>query len=291
MHYRKNKGKMFIRAALMSSVSQRDSITRTRRKGRGPGQVIHCISYNFTKDLVGIRIGPFLLLFLLISGVLTGFPGEPGVGNPKKVTGGNGGGEAADLSDVVVANGMHQNQLRAVAGVSGAIDHLPFESDSVDCVIAIEVMEHVRRPADAFASVYRALKPGGSFILTTPNPLSYALWIEEGRFKGLLAGMGSMLRGRVPAKQSEVREIDGVLERYLTPEQLVDFGRAAGFSKVRHRSVGIGLAPMPYYRAENRRWPLSFVRAYERFGSRAERLLVYPGWLPWGKVQRVTCIK
>ena len=200
-------------------------------------------------------------------------------------------GVVVDLSDVVVANGMNQNQLRAVAGVSGAIDHLPFESDSVDCVIAIEVMEHVRRPADAFASAYRVLKPGGSFILTTPNPLSYALWIEEGRFKGLLDGMGSMLRGKVPAKQSEVREVDGGLERYLTPEQLVHFGRDAGFGEIRHRSVGIGLAPMLYYRAENRRWPLSFVRAYERFASRAERVLVYPGWLPWGKVQRVTCVK
>lgn len=200
-------------------------------------------------------------------------------------------GVVADLSDVVVATGMKRHQFRMVTGISASLDHLPFRSNSVDCVIAIEVMEHVRQPAGAFANVWRVLKPGGSFILTTPNPVSYALWLEEGKLGGLFAGIGSMLRGRVPAAQSEEREVDGVLERYLTPEQLVDFGRAAGFSKIRHRSVGIGLAPMPYYRAENRRWPLSFVKAYGRFASWAERVFVYPGWLPWGKVQRVTCIK
>jgi ubiquinone/menaquinone biosynthesis C-methylase UbiE len=200
-------------------------------------------------------------------------------------------GVVVDLSDVVVANGMKRNQPRAVTGISGAIDHLPFQSNSVDCVIAIEVMEHVLRPADAFASVCRVLKPGGSFVLTTPNPVSYALWFEEGKLGGLFAGVGSILKGRVPDKQREVREVDGVLERYLTPAKILSLARAAGFRTVSHRSVGIGLAPMPYYRAENRRWSLSFVKRYERFASRVERALVCPAWLPWGKVQRVTCIK
>jgi SAM-dependent methyltransferase len=200
-------------------------------------------------------------------------------------------GVVIDLSDVVVASGMQQNRFRGVVGISGAIDHLPLRSRSVDCVIAIEVMEHVRQPADAFASVCRVLKPGGSFILTTPNPLSYALWFEEGRTKGLLAGVGATLTGRVPTKQREIREVDGVLERYLTPAQIVRLARAAGFGRVSHRSVGIGLAPMPYYRAENRRWPLPLVRGYERLASRVERALVCPAWLPWGRVQRVTCVK
>jgi SAM-dependent methyltransferase len=200
-------------------------------------------------------------------------------------------GVVLDLSDVVVGDGMKRNRFQAVTGVSGAVDHLQFQSDSADCVIAIEVMEHVRNPTGCFASVCRVLKPGGSFVLTTPNPVSYAMWFEEGRFGGLFAGLGAAMKGKVPDKQAEVREVDGVLERYLTPAQIVSLGRAAGFSRVSHKSVGIGLAPMPYYFAENRQWPLSLVKAYRSVATAMERGLVCPRWLPWGKVQRVTCIK
>ena len=196
-----------------------------------------------------------------------------------------------DLSDVIVHSGMQRNRLEAGTGVSASLEHLPLRPDSVDVVVSIEVMEHVHNPAEVFASVWRALKPGGSFILTTPNPASYALWFEEGKFPGLWAGIRSAVRGRVPEQQSEVRMVRGVLERYLTPRELVDMGRAAGFGRVKHRSVGIGLAPMPYYLAEYRRWPLWALGHYSRVAIPLERWLVCPPWLPWGKVQRVTCIK
>jgi SAM-dependent methyltransferase len=38
-----------------------------------------------------------------------------------------------------------------------------------DCVVAVEVLEHVERDGDFVAEVCRVLKPGGVFLMTTPN--------------------------------------------------------------------------------------------------------------------------
>lgn len=50
---------------------------------------------------------------------------------------------------------------------------LPFANESFDCVISFQVIEHIRRDADFVREVSRVLRPGGRFILTTPNaPMS-----------------------------------------------------------------------------------------------------------------------
>lgn len=43
------------------------------------------------------------------------------------------------------------------------------EDDSFDCVIAVEVLEHVEKDFDFLQNVYRVLRPGGMFLMTTPN--------------------------------------------------------------------------------------------------------------------------
>jgi ubiquinone/menaquinone biosynthesis C-methylase UbiE len=54
--------------------------------------------------------------------------------------------------------------------LADALD-LPFHEGSFDCVIALEVIEHVT-DADRFISEgLRVLRPGGKFIFTTPNRL------------------------------------------------------------------------------------------------------------------------
>jgi len=46
---------------------------------------------------------------------------------------------------------------------------LPFEDESFDAVYAGEIIEHVSDPASALREWGRVLKPGGVFIITTPN--------------------------------------------------------------------------------------------------------------------------
>lgn len=43
------------------------------------------------------------------------------------------------------------------------------ESNAFDCVVSVEVLEHVERDALFLQGVHRVLKPGGVFLMTTPN--------------------------------------------------------------------------------------------------------------------------
>lgn len=45
---------------------------------------------------------------------------------------------------------------------------LPFGRDVFDCVLALEVLEHVSDPARLVQGAYRVLRPGGVFMLSVP---------------------------------------------------------------------------------------------------------------------------
>ena len=50
---------------------------------------------------------------------------------------------------------------------------LDFPDRSFDCVISFQVIEHIKQDVDLVREVKRVLKPGGKFIVTTPNaPMS-----------------------------------------------------------------------------------------------------------------------
>lgn len=48
------------------------------------------------------------------------------------------------------------------------LQSLTFKDGSFDIVISEDVLEHVRRPSEAFASIFRVLKPGGCHVFTVP---------------------------------------------------------------------------------------------------------------------------
>lgn len=45
---------------------------------------------------------------------------------------------------------------------------MPFETNSFECAIATEVLEHVPEPINFLSETYRVLKPGGVFFFTVP---------------------------------------------------------------------------------------------------------------------------
>lgn len=71
---------------------------------------------------------------------------------------------------------IDHNQLKSrLAGdlcVIADVKSLPFKDDSINGVIAFEVLEHLRRPLKAMAEFHRVLKRGGSLLITTPTPRS-----------------------------------------------------------------------------------------------------------------------
>lgn len=57
--------------------------------------------------------------------------------------------------------------------VRGDVQRLPFAGASFDAVLASHVMEHLPQPEQALAEVARVLRPGGRFLLLTPNRFHY----------------------------------------------------------------------------------------------------------------------
>lgn len=54
-------------------------------------------------------------------------------------------------------------------------DHIPVESNTVDVLSCIEVIEHTKNDLETIAELFRVLKPGGTAIITVPNKW----WIFE----------------------------------------------------------------------------------------------------------------
>jgi ubiquinone/menaquinone biosynthesis C-methylase UbiE len=52
--------------------------------------------------------------------------------------------------------------------VLGNAEELPFESETFDAVVGLDIFEHVEHDERAFAEVRRVLKPGGILILSVP---------------------------------------------------------------------------------------------------------------------------
>lgn len=58
--------------------------------------------------------------------------------------------------------------------IAGDLFQMEFPSNSFDCVLFLETIEHVENPMAFLKEFYRLLKPGGFLIISTPNALSYS---------------------------------------------------------------------------------------------------------------------
>jgi len=73
--------------------------------------------------------------------------------------------------DISVTNPAIINKLHSSKnhyGITADSFHLPFDDQSVDCIIASEIIEHVIDPAGFVKELFRVVKKGGSLIITTP---------------------------------------------------------------------------------------------------------------------------
>ncbi len=52
---------------------------------------------------------------------------------------------------------------------------LPVENDAYDCVVCLELLEHLTTPVSVLEEISRALKPDGRAVISVPNPYS---WVE-----------------------------------------------------------------------------------------------------------------
>ena len=100
---------------------------------------------------------------------------------------------------------------------------LPLRSRSFSLITANMVMEHVTNPASFFCEIYRLLRPGGRFIVHTPNAWNWHVWASR-----LLP---TQLKYKI-IHLAEGRHEDDVYPTYY---------RANTSSKLREKAVSAGL--------------------------------------------------
>lgn len=73
--------------------------------------------------------------------------------------------KCAPMPDLLQGEGVEFQQC--------VVPPLSVADDCFDCVISFQVIEHIRQDEEFVREVYRVLRPGGLFIVTTPNaPMS-----------------------------------------------------------------------------------------------------------------------
>lgn len=99
---------------------------------------------------------------------------------------------------------------------------LPFEDESFDVALCIEVLEHLFAPHAAAAEIHRVLRPGGRLIASVPN---LAYWrMRANAVFGRWNPLGDELAIEQPWRDPHIR--------FFTPAIMSRMLRMAGFSHV-----------------------------------------------------------
>ncbi|MFY8021139.1 MAG: methyltransferase domain-containing protein [Bacteroidia bacterium] len=72
------------------------------------------------------------------------------------------------IETVKIANEKHKEK-KNLRFISSSVPPLPFEDNSLDVVTAFQFIEHIENRSGFIKEVYRVLKPGGTFLCSTPN--------------------------------------------------------------------------------------------------------------------------
>lgn len=131
-----------------------------------------------------------------------------------------------DLSPESIAYARRQYRGCGLTYLRADVMQLPAREDTVDAVIAMEALEHLRDPRTVVRQVARILKPGGVFLASTPNRLVTK-------------------SGEVPPNPFHVRE--------YTPEEFVDL-IGTEFPQVALYGEALSPAFLVYERSLQRLW-------------------------------------
>jgi SAM-dependent methyltransferase len=115
--------------------------------------------------------------------------------------------------------------------VFGTVSDLPFRDEAFDLVTANMVVEHLDSPAIQFHEVARVLKPGGLFILHTPNRRGYSTLIARAMPEWIKKTMIRLLEAR------KEEDVFPTFYRVNTAEEIERTAKVTGFDVGRLRLI------------------------------------------------------
>jgi 2-polyprenyl-6-hydroxyphenyl methylase/3-demethylubiquinone-9 3-methyltransferase len=124
-----------------------------------------------------------------------------------------------DLSPACIESArLHAQKTRLTIDYrAGVAEQLPFESNQFDCVVCVDVLEHIADLAQTLREVSRVLKPGGIFFFDTPNRTLFSkivlIWVLEDILRKIPRGIHDW-------------------NKFIKPEELIPLLRSQGFGNI-----------------------------------------------------------
>jgi SAM-dependent methyltransferase len=138
-------------------------------------------------------------------------------------------------NQLVVGIDLDADALRAHShlelAVLGSIETLPVATTSFDLVTANMVLEHVQRPDVLFREVHRVLRPGGVFLVHTPNLTGYTTTLTRAIPARWRPRLANLLQGR------DERDVYPTFYRANTPQVLKEIADRSAFSVMDLKTV------------------------------------------------------
>jgi SAM-dependent methyltransferase len=123
---------------------------------------------------------------------------------------------------------------------------IPLGDGVADTVTAIEVVEHIANPILLVREAFRIARPGGKFVLTTPN-VRYVRQL----LRLIVRGEGPRTAGRY----DDELLWDGGHLHYFTSKDLVALLKGVGFVSIRSMALMRSEGFLPVVRRWLSRWP------------------------------------
>ena len=105
--------------------------------------------------------------------------------------------------------------------IGAKVPPLPFEDETFDYVVSFQVIEHIKRDRLFVEEVMRVLRPGGKFIVSTPN-------------KSM-----SLTRNPWHVREYTAEELLGLLSKFSSVEQLGVAGNERVWDYYRHNAESV----------------------------------------------------
>lgn len=114
--------------------------------------------------------------------------------------------------------------------IHGDLYKMPYKNNSFDAVTMREVIEHFIKPEIAVKEVYRILKPGGVFVLTTPNYDSVKLKVIENTYNRFFGGHCKPYRDDVHPSKFKQKTLKKLIMKYfkVLDHSTIDLGISQG---------------------------------------------------------------